>query len=73
MSKLVRLDPKYYPNEDFGHWCPGCNAMHEIAVSKKNASNASWSFDGNFAMPTFSVLGRKRPKNRRRGSLMFPA
>ena len=32
MAKLVRLDPKYYPNYTFGHWCPGCNYGHEISV-----------------------------------------
>lgn len=52
--KLVRLDPKYWPSDDFGYWCPGCNSGHEIAVSKKNASGASWSFDGNFRQPTFA-------------------
>jgi hypothetical protein len=54
MSKLCRLDPKYWPLEDFGYWCPGCNCGHEIAVTKKNASNASWTFNGNFQRPTFS-------------------
>jgi hypothetical protein len=54
MSKLVRLDPKYYPLEDYGYFCPGCGYGHEIAVTKKNASGASWSFDGNFQRPTFS-------------------
>ena len=54
MSKLCRLDPEYWPLEDFGYWCPGCNSGHEIAVTKKNASNASWTFNGNFQRPTFS-------------------
>lgn len=54
MAKLVRLDQHYWPSSDFGYWCPGCDCMHEIAVSKKNGSGASWSFDGNFAAPTFS-------------------
>jgi Family of unknown function (DUF6527) len=54
MSKLVRLDPEYWAYSDYGHWCPACNTMHEIAVSKKNASGASWSFDGNLTNPTFS-------------------
>ncbi len=54
MVKLVRLDPYYWPREDFGYWCPGCDKMHPIAVTKKNRSGASWSFDGNFAAPTFA-------------------
>lgn len=54
MTKLVRPDPKYWPTDDYGYWCPACNAMHTIAVSKKNHSGASWSFDGNAAAPTFA-------------------
>lgn len=54
MSKLVELDKKYYPLEDYGWWCEGCGYGHEIAVKQKNHSNASWTFDGNFAAPTFS-------------------
>lgn len=54
MAKLVRLDKRYYPNEDFGYWCPGCGYGHEIAVSQPNHSNAKWTFDGNFSRPTFS-------------------
>lgn len=54
MSKLVRLDPQYWPTEDFGHWCPGCGCGHEIAVTKKNASGASWSYNGDPQKPTFA-------------------
>lgn len=54
MSKLVRPDPKYWPKEDFGYWCPGCKTMHTVAVSQKNHSGASWKFDGNLQAPTFS-------------------
>jgi len=54
VAKLVRIDKHYWPHDDFGYWCPGCGRMHEIAVSGKNASGAAWSFDGNFAAPTFS-------------------
>lgn len=53
-AKLVRVPERYYPRDDFGHWCPACQTGHEIAVSKKNASNASWSFDGNLRAPTFT-------------------
>ena len=54
MAKLVKLDPAYWPLEDYGYWCPGCGNGHEIAVTKKNASGASWTFDGNAAAPTFA-------------------
>ena len=54
MTKLVRVDPHYWPNDDYGYWCPGCKSMHEIAVTKRNTSGASWSFDGNALAPTFS-------------------
>lgn len=60
MSKLVRLNPKYWPLEDYGYWCPGCGNGHEISVSKKNGSGASWTFNGNFQRPTFAPsLNRK--------------
>lgn len=54
MSKLVRLDPEYYPLGSYGHWCPGCGGGHEINVDQPNRSGAKWSFDGNTAAPTFS-------------------
>lgn len=54
MSKLVRLDPAYYPREDLGYWCPGCERMHTISVNQLNHSGARWSFDGNVAAPTFT-------------------
>lgn len=53
MVKLVRPDPKYWPLDDFGYWCPACNSMHTIAVKQKNHSGASWTFDGNLQAPTF--------------------
>lgn len=52
--KLVRLDKKYYPREDFGYWCPGCDSGHEIAVSQPNHSGAKWTFNGDMERPTFS-------------------
>lgn len=52
--KLVRLDPTYWPDGGYGHWCPGCKSGHEINVDKPNASGAKWSFDGNMDAPTFS-------------------
>ena len=64
MSKLVRLDPHYWPLSDYGHWCPGCGSMHEIAVTKKNSSGASWTFDGNFSLPTFSPSINRRVNTR---------
>jgi len=52
--KLVRLDPEYWPLDDYGYWCPGCQSGHEIAVSKKNHCGAQWSFNADFQRPTFS-------------------
>ncbi len=54
MAKMVRLDQKYWPSDDFGYWCPGCKSGHEIAVTKTNASRASWTFNGDANRPTFS-------------------
>lgn len=54
MSKLVRLDRHYWPRGGYGHWCPGCNAGHEINVDEPNHCGARWSFDGNVQRPTFS-------------------
>lgn len=54
MAKLVRLNREYWSHDGFGHWCPGCGCGHEIAVGEKNASGASWTFDGNAQSPTFS-------------------
>ena len=42
------------PWGEFGHWCPGCNRLHEIAVETANPSGARWSFDGNLLLPTLS-------------------
>lgn len=53
MSKLVRLDTHYWPHGGYGHWCPGCDSGHEIAVDAPNSSGAKWSFDGNTQRPTF--------------------
>lgn len=52
--KLVRLSKKYWPNCDFGHWCPGCNNGHEINIVHPNSSGAKWSFNGNMERPTFT-------------------
>jgi len=54
MAKLVKLDKHYYPRGGLGHWCPGCNSGHEIAVDAANHSGARWTFDGNAERPTFS-------------------
>ena len=54
MAKLVCLDAQYYPFDDYGYWCPGCKSGHEIAVTKKNASGAKWTFNGDPVGPTFS-------------------
>lgn len=47
MTKLVRLDPRYWPLDDFG-------SGHEVAVTKPNVSGARWTFDGNAQRPTFA-------------------
>ena len=38
----------------FLHWCPACESMHPIAVSKPFANGARWTFDGNLDVPTFN-------------------
>jgi hypothetical protein len=36
-------------------FCPGCKEIHTIHVNgKKNASGASWGFDLNMELPTFT-------------------
>jgi hypothetical protein len=54
MSKLVRLDPRYWPEGGYGHWCPGCDCGHEISVDAPNPSGARWTFNGNRYRPTFA-------------------
>jgi hypothetical protein len=54
MAKLVRLDRRYWPRGEIGHWCPGCNAGHQINVDQPNSVGAKWAFDGNAERPTFS-------------------
>lgn len=36
------------------HWCPGCDAPHQIAVDQPFANGARWTWDGNAEAPTFS-------------------
>ncbi|WP_063958442.1 DUF6527 family protein [Azospirillum baldaniorum] len=36
------------------HWCPGCSAMHQIAMDTPFRNGARWIWDGNAAAPTFS-------------------
>lgn len=52
--KIVALDTAYWPEGGFGHWCPACKSGHEINVDKPNSSGAKWSFNGDFARPTFT-------------------
>jgi hypothetical protein len=52
--KVIRLDTAYWPEGWFGHWCPGCQSGHEIAVTQPLANGAKWTFDGNMERPTFS-------------------
>lgn len=44
----------------YGHWCPGCETMHYIAVERPLANGARWSFDGNADAPTFGPSVRIR-------------
>jgi Family of unknown function (DUF6527) len=54
MSKLVRLDTRYWPEGGYGHWCPGCDSGHEISVDRPNSSGAKWTFNNNRYKPSFS-------------------
>lgn len=36
------------------HHCPGCNALHMIAVEEPFPNGARWTFDGNVDKPTFA-------------------
>ena len=38
------------------HWCPGCFEAHSIRIEGKAPV---WSFDGNYAQPTFSPSIRR--------------
>jgi hypothetical protein len=49
---LMRIEDN--PWGEYGYWCPGCEELHEVAVSFKNPSKASWQFDGNVYKPTFT-------------------
>ena len=41
-------------NGGYGHWCPGCDEMHFIAVERPLANGAQWSFNGDLEKPTFT-------------------
>lgn len=37
------------------YWCPGCNALHGIAIAPdKQENGASWSFTGTLECPTYA-------------------
>lgn len=37
-----------------GYWCPGCDGVHALPISKPNPANgAQWAFDGNLEAPSF--------------------
>lgn len=38
----------------WGHYCPGCKSIHEIAVEKPFPNGARWSFNGSLDSPTFT-------------------
>lgn len=35
------------------HWCPGCNARHQISVGEANASGAKWAWNSSADAPSF--------------------
>jgi Family of unknown function (DUF6527) len=59
MSMTSILSPKLIRRE-YGtlilheHWCPGCRAIHQIAVEQPFRNGARWTWDGDVASPTFS-------------------
>jgi hypothetical protein len=57
-TKLLRqIYPSDHNNPDIvyhEHWCPGCDAMHLIAVETPFSNGAQWTWDGNAELPTFS-------------------
>jgi len=60
MTEVVMLSPRLLTRK-FGdgptfheHWCPGCEATHQIAVVQPFRNGARWSYDGNHEAPTFS-------------------
>lgn len=61
-AKLMEAHPDWHGPGVYLHWCPGCNQAHPINTGEKNQWNAIWSFDGNFARPTFNpsinIVGR---------------
>jgi Family of unknown function (DUF6527) len=55
MTKIVKLNRKYWPGGGHGHWCPGCNSGHEIATEDPLPYNgAKWAFNGDMVKPTFT-------------------
>lgn len=52
--KIVKLDTDYFEAGMYGHWCPGCQSGHSIAVEAPLPNGARWSFNGNDGKPSFS-------------------
>jgi hypothetical protein len=58
MSTVV-LSPKWLVR-DYGsvrfheHWCPGCEAMHQVAIDNPFRNGARWTWDGNASAPSLS-------------------
>lgn len=50
-----------------GFWCPGCDGVHVVTLSRKDGS-PMWTWDGNVDAPTFSpsilVTGGGHDKSR---------
>lgn len=62
--KLVSIDYQGADRRgrpDFLFWCPGCKCSHGVWVSSANGhTGATWGFNGNMDLPTFtpSILCR---------------
>lgn len=49
-DKIRRIEENY-----FAFHCPGCGYGHAVTVNgKRNASNASWTWNGSMDRPTFN-------------------
>jgi Family of unknown function (DUF6527) len=38
----------------YRHWCPACDEMHAISVTRRNPAGAVWQFNGDLEKPTFA-------------------
>ena len=47
-----------------GHWCPGCDQLHWIAVEAPFRNGAQWTWDGNADAPTFAPSVNHGPNSK---------